>query len=185
VLLFPQIMMTNPQRINERIRFQTMVDTPFGQTMAYLRFKDYDLKREAEKLLISRFLPFALMPREPSKTGIDLSISTHIAYDCISHLSGIIQTIREVYQLQPAHPSTFPSPDSLSIAYQLSEAIQLMRQSSSVQSSPQFSPALITPNGQALSTQTIPESGEKDEEHLEVVPEQQQTKEQFNFLFGG
>jgi hypothetical protein len=182
-------MMTNPQRINERIRFQTTVDTPFGQTMAYLRFKDYDLKREAEKLLISRFLPFALMPRKTGESGIDLSISTHIAYDCIGHLSGIIQTIREVYQLQPAHPSTFPSPDSLSIAYQLSEAIQIMRQSSSIQSfpvqpSPQSSPVVATPNGQALSTQTIPESGEKDEERLEVAPERQQTKEQFNFLFG-
>jgi hypothetical protein len=176
--------MTNPQRINERIRFQTTVDSPLGQTMAYLRFKDYDLKREAEKLLISRFLPFALMPRELGETGIDLSISTHIAYDCISHLSGIIQTIREVYQLQPAHPSAFPSPDSLSIAYQLSEAIQIMRQSAPAQSSPQFSPVVVNPNGQALSSQTATESSEKDEAHLEVTPERQQTKEQFNFLFG-
>jgi hypothetical protein len=163
--------------------------------MTYLRFKDYDLKREAEKLLISRFLPFALASEIAGEQGTDLSMSTHIAYDCISHLSGVIQIIREVYQLQPAHSLTFPSPDALSIAYQLSEAIQMMRQISIVpplHSAPQSSPVVVAPNGQALSSHATPESShaapesskEQEEIPLEVALKQQKTQDHFNFLFG-
>jgi hypothetical protein len=181
--------MTNPQRINERIRFQTTVDTPLGQTMAYLRLKDYDLKREAEKLLVSRFLPFALTLGESGATSVHLQASTHVAYDCISQFAGIIQMIREVYQLQPVHPSTFPSPDSLSIAYQLSEAIQMMRQPDSHPGQPTHSPLLspnvLTSNGYSLSAQAAPEPSEDEGgDLLEADVERQQTDEQYKSLFG-
>lgn len=105
--------MTNFDRLDEKMRFQPFSDSQLGQTILYMRHRGYDLSQEAEDLLIARFLPFAL--REQSETPADLQAATHIACNCIGKLSGIIQAMREAYQLQPLTPKVIPN-DNASIS---------------------------------------------------------------------
>jgi len=92
---------------DERIRFRHSHDSHLGQVITYMHLRGYDLSKEAEDLLIARFLPFAL--RENSATSTDVEAAKNIAADCIGKLTGFIYSIREAYQLPPLTTSFIPS----------------------------------------------------------------------------
>jgi hypothetical protein len=123
--------MTDPKRMDVKIRFQPYPHHQLGQVLLYLERRGYDRIKEAEKLLISRFLPFALK-EQSEQQDVDRQAATHIAHECMSQLSGAIQAIREIYQLQPPIPASTPNAEALSRAYecigQLSGVIQSIQE---------------------------------------------------------
>jgi hypothetical protein len=164
--------MTEPKRMDIRIRFQPYPHHQLGQTLLYMQLRGYDPTQEAENLLISRFLPFAL--KEQIERDPDCPSAAYVAQVCIGRLSGTIQAIREVYQLQPSTAGVPSNTEALAIAHecigQLSGVIQSI---------------------QALYQLQPPARLGEDEEESEPEPEQRlkaqrdPTQDDFLCMFGG
>jgi hypothetical protein len=105
--------MTNSNH-DETIRFRHSPDSQLGKVLEYMRLQGYDLKKEAEYLLIARFLPFAL--KEEIETLEDLQAAKNMAFDCIGKLTGFIYSIREAYQLPSLADSLTQGTNSIPVA---------------------------------------------------------------------
>jgi hypothetical protein len=122
--------MNDSQRLDVKIRFQPYPHHQLGQVLLYLDRRGYDRTKEAEKLFISRFLPFALHEQE-DLSGNDRQAAIQTAQDCMIQMSGAAQAIQAMYQLPtPVSPPT-PQAEALSQAYEciayLSSVIHTMQ----------------------------------------------------------
>lgn len=90
--------------IGVSIRLRPRMNTPLERCLRYMRFLELDINNEISELIRLKFLALTFKHEKDEERG------RYAAYEAIGQLEGLIQYIREVYQIKPSAPLAEPEP---------------------------------------------------------------------------